>query len=167
MLAEKEEKKDAPTGATEVFTLDLAPQIKGNTVLVKLELRDATGKVISDNFYWIGGESADYRKLNRLAAADVAITASASYAKDVVHVKVHLQNKGTSAAIQTKLTLLEADGATRVLPVYYGDNYISLLPGEEKEIEIEAPAPAVKSGLTLGVRGWNVAAKVVKLEGKK
>jgi hypothetical protein len=167
VLAEKEEKKDAPTGATEVFTLDLAPQIKGNTVLVKLELRDTAGKVISDNFYWIGGERSDYRKLNRLAAADVATMATASYTKDLVHVNVHLQNKGTSAAIQTKLTLLQGDGTTRVLPVYYGDNYISLLPGEEREIEIEAPTSAVKGGLALGIRGWNLAEKVVKLEGKK
>jgi beta-galactosidase/beta-glucuronidase len=161
LLAEKEEKKDAPTGTTEVFLLDLAPQIKANVVLVKLELRDAAGILISDNFYWIGGESADYRKLNRLAAADVAMTAGATQAKDGVHVKVHLQNKGTTAAIQTKLTLLAADGATRVLPAYYGDNYFSLLPGEEKEIEIEAGA--VKGGLSLAIRGWNVAARVLKL----
>jgi hypothetical protein len=165
LLAEKEEKKDAPTGTTEVFALDLVPQIKANVVLVKLELRDAAGKLISDNFYWIGGESADYRKLNRLAAVDVAVTAGVTQAKDGVHVKVHLQNKGTIAAIQTKLTLLAADGATRVLPAYYGDNYISLLPGEEKDIEIEVGA--VKGGLSLGIRGWNVAGRVLKLVGGK
>lgn len=164
VLAEKEEKKDAVTGTTEVFTLDLAPQIKGNMALVKLELRDAAGRLISDNFYWIGGESSDYRKLNRLAAADVAVTGSSSTTKETIRVKIHLQNKGTTAAIQTKLTLLQGDGATRVLPVYYGDNYISLLPGEEREIGIEAPAAGVKAGLTLGVRGWNVGEKVIKLE---
>ncbi len=167
LLAEKEEKKDAPTGTTEVFALDLSPQIKANMVLVKLEMRDAAGKIISDNFYWIGGESADYRKLNRLAAADLAVTAEVTNAKDGVHVKVHMQNKGTTAAIQTKLTLLAADGATRVLPVYYGDNYISLLPGEVKDIEIEAPTSTVKGGLSLGIRGWNVAGRVLKLAGGK
>jgi len=60
-----------------------------------------------------------------------------------------------------------SDGATRALPTYYGDNYVSLLPGETKEIEIESPASAVKGGLTLGLHGWNVTEKVVKVGGEK
>jgi len=167
VLTEHEEKKDAPTGTTVAFTLDLAQHLKGNVVLVKLELRDASGKLVSDNLYWLGGESADYRKLNRLGAAIVAVTASAKAEKDAVRVRVRLENNGTVAALETKLTLLEADGKTRVLPAYYGDNYISLMPGESKEIEIESPASGVKGGLTLGVRGWNVAEHMVKVGASK
>jgi hypothetical protein len=137
--------------------------LKGSVALVKLELLDASGKLLSDNFYWLGGESADYRQLNRLGAANLALTTSAAREKDAVRVRVRIENIGTTAAIETKLTLLEADGKTRVLPAYYGDNYVSLLPGESKEIEIESPAASVKGGLTLGVRGWNVADHVVKV----
>src|SRR5882724_7410936 len=43
LLAEHEEKKEAPTGTTEFFTLDLAPFLKENVALVKLELRDSSG----------------------------------------------------------------------------------------------------------------------------
>jgi len=57
LLAEHEEKKDAPTGTTEFFTLDLAPFLKENVALVKLELRDSSGKLMSDNFYWMGGRA--------------------------------------------------------------------------------------------------------------
>jgi hypothetical protein len=167
VLAEHEEKKDAATGVTEAFALDLAPHIKGDVALVKLELRDASGNLVSDNFYWMGGESADYRKLNRLPAAQLAVKTNAAHEKDLVKVHVRLENIGTTVAIETKLTLLESDGTTRVLPTYYGDNYASLLPGETKEIEIEAPASAVKGGLTLGLRGWNVAEKVVKIGDEK
>ncbi len=167
VLAEHEEKKDAPTGVIEAFALDLAPHIKGNVALVKLELRDASGNLVSDNFYWLGGESADYRKLNHLPTAQLAVTTNAAHEKDLIKVHVRLENIGTSAAIETKVTLLESDGATRVLPTYYGDNYVSLLPGEAKEIDIESPASSVKSGLTLGLRGWNVTEKVVKVGGEK
>jgi hypothetical protein len=167
VLAEHEEKKDAPTGVTEAFALDLAPHLKDGVVLVKLELQDAAGKLVSDNFYWLGGTSADYRKLNRLGAAHLAVTSTPAQDKDEVRLRVRIENVGTTAAIETKLTLLEAGGTTRVLPAYYTDNYVSLLPGETKEIEIACPKSAVKAGLALGLRGWNVAEKTVKVGTEK
>jgi hypothetical protein len=78
-------------------------------------------------------------------------------------VHVRLENTGNSAAIETTLTLLGSDGTTRILPAYYGDNYISLLPGETKEIEIESPSGAAATNPTLGVRGWNVAERMIKV----
>jgi hypothetical protein len=152
---------------TEAFNLDLAPQLKGNVVLVKLELRGSGSTLLSDNFYWLGGDSADYRKLNHLPMAQLAVTTSVAHEKDLVKIHVRLENIGTTAAIETKFTLLENDGATRVLPAYYGDNYVSLLPGESREIEIESPASSVKGALTLGLRGWNASEKVVKVGGEK
>src|SRR5258708_18961406 len=41
LLAEHEEKKEAPSGTTEFFTLDLAPSLNENMALVKLEFRDS------------------------------------------------------------------------------------------------------------------------------
>ena len=61
------------------------------------------------------------------------------------------------AAIETKLTLLKADG-TRVLPAYYSDNYVSLLSGEARDVAIEYPAGGAAQ---VGVRGWSVAGVVV------
>jgi hypothetical protein len=167
VLLQHEETKDAPTGVTEAFALDLAPQLKGNVVLVKLELRDSAGNLVSDNFYWLGGDSVDYRKLNHLPMAQLAVTTGAAHDNNLVKIHVRVENIGTTAAIETKFTLLESDGVTRVLPAYYGDNYVSLLPGESREIDIEFPSSSVKSGLTLGLRGWNVSEKVVKVGGEK
>jgi hypothetical protein len=164
ILVQQEAKKDAPTGVTEAFTLDLAAQVKDSVVLVKLELRDAAGKLASDNFYWVSADTADYRKLNRLAAAKLAISAHAAREKDEVRIRVHLENTGTTAAVETKLTLLGGDGRARVLPAYYSDNYVSLLPGESKEIEIATPKSARKDGLKLGLRGWNIAEQTVAVE---
>jgi beta-galactosidase/beta-glucuronidase len=165
VIGEYEEKKDAPTGVTDALALDLTPLLKSNVVLIKLELRDPSGKLLSNNFYWLGGESADYRKLNHLPQAQLAVTATENRNKDSVKVHVRLENTGTVAAIETKLTLLNGDGSARVLPAYYSDNYVSLLPGEIREIEIESPAPTAKAGLSLGLRGWNVTEKRLKITG--
>jgi hypothetical protein len=167
LLIENEAKKDAPSGVTNLFALDLAPQLKDNVALVKLELHDASGTLVSDNFYWLGGESADYRKLNRLPMAQLVVAATAKREKTEVRVHVHLENTGNSAAIETKLTLLQSDGATRILPAFYGDNYFSLLPGESRDVEIESPSPAVGAVSNLGLRGWNVAERLLKISNEK
>jgi hypothetical protein len=43
-----------------------------------------------------------------------------------------------------------------VLPVYYEDNYISLLPGESRVIRINAPN--LPKNATVTADGWNIAA---------
>jgi hypothetical protein len=43
-----------------------------------------------------------------------------------------------------------------VLPAYYSDNYIALMPGETRMLTIAVPASAVYGrSLTLALRGWN------------
>jgi hypothetical protein len=57
----------------------------------------------------------------------------------------------------THLQLRQAHGGKRVLPVFYSDNYLSLLPGEQRQISIEAPAAALDGDAPqLAVDGWNV-----------
>jgi hypothetical protein len=70
-------------------------------------------------------------------------------------VRIDLRNTGQVAAIENKLTLLRADGS-QVLPAYYSDNYVSLLPGEERQVTISIPESERGSGLRLQIRGWNV-----------
>jgi hypothetical protein len=167
VLEAHEEKKDAPTGVIDAFALKLGEKLKSDVAFVKLELRDSSEELISDNFYWVGADTAAYRKLNRLPVVQLGITASAIRKTGVTTVHVRLENKGNSAAIETKLTLWEADGRTRILPAYYGDNYISLLPGEIREVDVETPSSAAKTGLALGVRGWNVSESLLQVGGEK
>ena len=147
--------------------MDLAPHLKDNAALLKLELRDAKGALLSDNFYWLAGTGADYRKLNSLAKAQIKATLRAAEQEKQARLKVTLENTGTSPALHLKLTLLDAAGKARVLPAYYSDNYISLLPGESKEIVIEYPKFATQNGVSLGLRGWNLDPRVQNLNTQK
>jgi hypothetical protein len=70
-------------------------------------------------------------------------------------VSVTLANAGSAPALNGKLTLVDAKGG-RVLPAYYADNYISLLPGERRTVEIRYPGPA-RAGAAVELRGWNVS----------
>jgi len=127
-------------------------------VLVSLKLSDASGKLLSENFYWRGKEPASYRALNALAPVRLGarVDAASDEGKDK-RVRVTLSNPGPVAALAAKLTLVNGKGE-RILPAFYSDNYVSLLPGESKVIEIRYPAET-KGAPRFTLDGWNVTAQ--------
>ncbi len=156
-LAHQEDHKDlAADSVTDGFPLDLKQFLSSGVVIVKLELRDAAGKLLSQNLYWLGAESSSYRALGRLPSAEVAATAVPSRQGDNVAIHVTLKNTGNVVALQIKLTLQNAKDASRILPAYYDDNYVSLLPGESRDIAIEYAAGDGKGPLQIALRGWNL-----------
>jgi hypothetical protein len=133
------------------FPLALAPLMGEGVLLVRLELRAADGQLVSDNFYWRAASDAGYRALDKLPPATVTATVADSSKEEI---SVDLRNTGQAAALQNKLTLVHADGS-QVLPAYYSDNYVSLLPGEERMVTISISESAREGGLRLELRGWN------------
>lgn len=166
LLQQKENRDVGADSMAEGFKLDLAPLFANGVLLVKLELRNAGGQLLSDNLYWLAAQSSVYRQLNRLSAASVSATANWKRTGDSAHVQVRLENRGSSAALENKLTLLDSMGA-RILPAYYSDNYVSLLPGESREIEIEYPATAAQGTPKLSIRGWSLTSATLTVEEKK
>jgi len=138
--------------------LDLAPYLAKGMVLVELKLTDAKGKLLSRNLYWLGAKSSSYRELNDLPAVSLQATATSQVDGDTVKVSVLLKNPEPRASLATKLTLLSAKDKERILPAYYSDNYVALLPGEARTIEIEYPLKDHSSPAEISLRGWNAKA---------
>ena len=150
----------APREATtDAFTLDLAPLLQQGVALVRLEATDAAGKRLSTNFYWQAKDDAAFQALNTLAAVTLGSTATTRIDGAETVATVTLTNASATPAIETKLTVMNADG-TQVLPAYFSDNYVSLLPGETRTLEIRYPT-AKASSASVTLRGWNVAASRV------
>jgi len=162
LLLRQEEKKDAiANSVTDGFKLDIVPLLAANeVVLVKLELHDSEGKTVSENFYWLGADSAAFRRLNRLPASSLSVTAVSTREGKSIRVRLELRNNGAVASLADKLTLLNALNGSRILPAYYSDNYVSLLPGESRRIEIEYQAKQGNDKAQVAVRGWNLPGQV-------
>ncbi len=81
---------------------------------------------------------------------------------------VHLQNTGNTVAFANKLTLENGSpnqtGDSRILPSYYSDNYVSLLPGESADVTITAPESQVHGAAKVGLRGWNTATTSIAVQ---
>ncbi len=117
-------------------------------------LSDTRGRVVSTNLYWESKDEASQRRLDALAPQPVSISARATANANERVVVVTLVNRGKQAALNAKLTLVDALG-NRILPVYYSDNYLSLLPGQRQDVEVHYPA-AFAGPVSLRLRGWNV-----------
>jgi hypothetical protein len=155
LLAERvDEVHVAANSVATLPALQLAPLLAREAlVLVKLTLTDARGVTLSDNVYWQGRDAASQRRLTRLGPQAIAVSARSRSADEGAKVDVVLTNQGREPALSVKITLLDGSGA-RVLPVYYDDNYVVLLPGESRHIEVMCPASSARCA-KLALRGWN------------
>jgi Exo-beta-D-glucosaminidase Ig-fold domain len=148
----------APSLATTLGSVEW-PSTLSAVHFVKLELRDAAGKLISDNFYWraLPEHQDDLKALGNLPVETLGASVIRRDAEGKVFVTVTLQNTGKDIALMTHLQLRRKRSGERVLPVYYSDNYVSLLPNETRTITIEAASADLKGEDALVVLdGWNV-----------
>ena len=115
----------------------------------------------------LAADGAGYRPLARIPQATVALTpgVTAETGGSVIET-VKSDDRGNIAALETKLTLLDSQGE-RILPAYFSDNYISLLPGEVKEITAQCHSYPGIGVPQFSLRGWNVPTKIVIGYGKK
>jgi hypothetical protein len=165
LLFQAAERKDVADDSTAPsLQLDLAPLLAKGMVLVSLELRDAQNKLLSQNLYWLGAKPSAYRELNQLAPTTLNAAASATKEGNMVKVTVQLTNPAAVASLENKLTLIDADHKTRILPAYYSDNYISLLPGETRTVAIEYPATVTHGPTEIALRGWNAVAQIIEVK---
>ena len=164
ILQATEQKDVAADNSVSSMKLDLSPFLEKGMVLVELKLTNAAGKLLSQNLYWLGEKSSSYRELNQLPPMTLQATATSHLDGDMVKVTVELNNPGAHVSLATKLTLLSANDKERILPAYYSDNYVSLLPGEGRKIEIEYPLKDHAGPADITLRGWNIVASNISVD---
>ena len=165
LLFEQTDHKDAPADSTTPsLRLDLEQYLAKGMVLVSLELRDAQDALVSENLYWLGAKPASYRELSSLAPTQLKASATSTTAGDTVKVTIQLTNSASVVSLENKLTLLNASDKQRILPAYYSDNYVSLLPGESRTIQVEYPSAAAHGPAQIALRGWNAVPQVVPVK---
>ncbi|MDQ2835461.1 MAG: glycoside hydrolase family 2 [Acidobacteriota bacterium] len=164
LLFQAKETKDVAADASEKsLKLELAPYLARAMVIVKLELLGADGSLISQNLYWLGAMPSSYRELNSLTPTLLRANAARVNEGDMVKTKVELTNADKVVSLANKLTLLDVKTKQRILPAYYSDNYISLLPGETREVEIEYPRTFSDTSVEIAIRGWNATPQTVRI----
>lgn len=148
----------APSAATEAGPIDF-PDGLSAVHFVKLQLMDHTHRLLAENFYWRAqpGQDDDFRELDSLPTAKLDIQAQARQRDGKCSLAVTVSNPSKAVALMAHLQLRRERSGQRVLPVFYSDNYLSLLPGDRKALAIEAAvADLGGEAPLLAVDGWNV-----------
>lgn len=121
--------------------------------LLRLELRDSTGELLSENTYWRYRANTDMQALSQLASTQVTLTAR----REGNQMTATVRNTGIVVAAMVRLSLRDAQTGDRILPAQYSENYFWLLPGESREIQVSWPDGQPRSGSpALFAEGYNV-----------
>jgi beta-mannosidase len=79
-------------------------------------------------------------------------------------ISVSLKNTEKQLALMIRLKVLQSESGKRVLPIFYSDNYISLVPGESRTISIEFKNKNLEGEKPkLMVEGWNIIPLEIKM----
>ncbi len=142
-------------------TIDVSARISP-VYFIKLELMDASGKLLSSNFYWQHVAQDQFEGLMNLPIVTLDAEAGARVEGDNTVLTVTLHNNTSHVALMSHLQLHQKKSGRRVLPVFYSDNYISLVPGESATVSVEAATKDLQGDSPLiEVDGYNVDVKPV------
>jgi len=156
------------------------PSAVGYTYL-SLELLNGNNEFLADNFYWLTAfpeeynwektewfytplkDPAGFKHLNYIPPAKVEINFTHSIINDIPVVDVKLTNSSEKPAFFVNLSLKDASNNT-LFPVFWDDNYVSLLPGVTRTYRCMLPSVKSPAGeINLIISGWNVKEEVVKI----
>jgi len=119
-----------------------------------MELLDKDKKIISQNIYWLANDKGEYSGLQKLPASQLQTLARQISAGKVV---VTLTNPaGAPVAFFNRLSLVDGQGGKRLLPVFYSDNYVSVLPGTQRMVVIDYDVKQYPILPSLSISGWNL-----------
>ncbi len=163
-----------PNASQKILTL---PEIGGltRTYFLDLSLVNGRGEAASRNFYCLSTKPdvldeakttwfvtpmkgyADLTRLDELPPVKLNVKPNFGGESGSKVITVELENPGSHLALFVELRLVREKSGESVRPIFWEDNYFSLLPGEKRTIrgrfseqDLEGEQPILKVG------GWNI-----------
>lgn len=155
-----------------VFTLPEIPDLTP-VYFLKLALTDESGNLVGSNFYWLTNKPetvthgvinngngyardfADFRPLSELKRVAVKASAATGEENGSSVTRVIVKNDNATLAFFVHFKLSRCGSDQDIVPTLWSDNYISLVPGESREV-----TAVVRNSRAAQVRvdvdGWNV-----------
>ncbi len=177
-MSEKFTHEDSLDAAADSTSKILAlPEVQGLTPVyfVVLRLMNANGELVGSNFYWLSTKPetidwakstwwmtptesyADFTAFAQIPKVKLRVNDRTERKGDESVTHVTVENPSKSLAFFLRLKVEKGAKGEEILPVVWEDNYISLLPGETREVtatyrtsELNGQKPVID------VRGWNV-----------
>jgi exo-1,4-beta-D-glucosaminidase len=130
---------------------------------------------VGSNFYWLStkpetldwakttwwmtptADFADFTALAQLPKVKLKVTDRSERKGEEAVTHVVLENRSKSLAFFVRLKVNKGAKGEEILPVIWEDNYISLMPGEKREVTASYRASELGAAkAAVEVSGWNV-----------
>ena len=171
-----------PDSATKALDLP-KPDGLSTTYFLKLELHDSSGKLLGDNFYWLSTKPdtmdwsnrkdtvytpqkdfGDLTGLNSLPQVTLDVKAEHHHEAGKGSIRLKVKNPSSSVAFQIHPRLTKGKDGDDLVPIFWDDNYFSLLPGEEKIVSVTFdPSDLDGKDPVLELEGFNIAPATIKI----
>jgi exo-1,4-beta-D-glucosaminidase len=159
-----------PDTSTRAFSIP-ADALAGDLHFVRLTLTDSHGQEVSNNFYTIPAKRAefdwdhgDYRYTPALQEPDLTslrdlprahVIAELLRSDDNARIRIRLRNDSQNLAFQIALEALDQN-ETPINPVFWSDNYVSLMPGESRTLTVRRSVLGGPQIGSIALTGWNI-----------
>ncbi|MBK5261316.1 MAG: hypothetical protein JJE17_01935 [Peptostreptococcaceae bacterium] len=146
-----------------------------STYFVDLRIKSSKGKELSHSFYWLSTkkdvsdfknsnwyitplkEYADFNALSNMPKSEISLEYAVETQGEQSLVNVKLKNTSDKLAFFIELKAKTDSSKEMILPVFWSDNYISLLPGEERNITVKMNVKDLKGEQPIiEVKGFNL-----------
>jgi len=126
--------------------------------LARLELKDKKGNILSINDYWKNwGNMQANHALNGIGKPQLKLKEASKKGLPYVYT---LENTSSEFAVAIKLNAIDKSTNEIILPAYFSDGYINLLPGEKRTIQLHLPENSTNN-FGIIAEGYNLESTVL------
>jgi mannosylglycoprotein endo-beta-mannosidase len=148
VLWEKQIAADAKANTVKPLFDVPAPEGVDGAYFLKLELPGGT-----PNIYWLTTKEKDYSSLSQLPASKPTFTVAYESTDNHYTCKVQLEN-GNQISFFNRIKVIDKTTGERILPVHYSDNYITLMPGDKREVSLQFTTDLSKDRIQIVSDSW-------------
>lgn len=152
------------------------PHIDGltSTYFVNLELFGEGNELVTNNFYWLSTKAdemlfeettwvytppkdyANLQGLNTMPKVDVDATWTQRTDAEYTYFECQLVNTSNQIAFFIEAAVVDKTSDEVIVPVFWNDNYISIMPNETKTITAKIATSLLPDAIDFRVEGWNL-----------
>jgi hypothetical protein len=113
---------------------------------------------VSENFYWRPAQEGNYQALKTLPKVKVEAATRVERQGQRWILTTELKNPSAQPALMVQLKAVREKSGDRILPALFTDNFVSLMPGEQKSMQIQIEDADTRGEKpTVVVQGFNIS----------
>jgi len=120
---------------------------------LKLTLSTKSGDTLADNFYWLY-KKGPLNQINELPQSQMQVECKKLVANDGSY-QLEVTNNGSTLAFMVAFRLVGKESGKEILPSYWSANYLNLLPGESKVLQLKVNPSDLHEEVIIEYRPYN------------